>query len=80
MEYKYKEHPDYNQIQVAKISWSTKKKMSHKAGHSNHKLWRRNAIFDAELNMLRIGNSTFLMKWKDMFNCPHICSKTVEDD
>ena len=29
MEYKYKEHPDYNQIQVAKISWSTKKKKCH---------------------------------------------------
>ena len=48
---KYKEHLDYNQIQVAKISWSTKKKMSHKAGHLNHKLWRRNEIFDAEEEM-----------------------------
>ena len=80
------EHPSYNQIQVAKnnlINWFHTK-MPHKAGHPNHKILRRNEIFDSQTdsNIKQVENSRLSIP-NEMNGSVQLFSfsgATVEDD
>ena len=80
------EHPSYNQIQVAKknpINWLYTK-MPHKASHPNHKIWRRNEIFDSQTdsNIKQVENCRLSIP-NEMNRSVQLFSfsgATVEDD
>ena len=80
------EHPSYNQIQVAKnnlINWFHTK-MPHKAGHPNHKILRRNEIFDSQTdsNIKQVENYKFSIpnEMNGSIQLFSFSGATVEDD
>ena len=80
------EHPSYNQIQVTKknpINWLYTK-MPHKASHPNHKIWRRNEIFDSQTdsNIKQVENCRLSIpnKMNGSVQLFSFSGATVEDD